>query len=675
MTSTAVAINDPDPSPAKLRPVQVVPAEAPPVFSSDAAGVDRLQRGDAASLLAEVAAHPQAETPIVVGVFGPAGSGKTQFLRQITARLAPLSGAPDVGTPSPTAVEIVTVTVDAGAGREPIAALTSGVLAALGIRHPGLAEDAIYAASDPREAARLAEERVDALRRTLDAERQGLDDLAARRARLAETVLFDAAGSRVDTYARGHRARIEARLRAFGLPTSDAMQTYKQLVRETAEASGPASRTRMMLRSLWGFVGQGKLLAIAILLVVVGVAASFGAANQDTLAGWLASSGDRFAALTDWERSHLAWLQPLSQAAFVLAGLALLALVVRAIRFLGPILRGATLLKGDLEGRRRDLDGLLAHQTRRVDALAAEVEAAARNAEATGRRVEARRGSGISVHSAALAGELFGAGETTDEAATAFFGALSSAMERHRGPREADPEKDAVSSPDRIVVAVDHLDRLPGPAAAAFLQTAHRLLARPNFVTMLAMERGQIASALAEDDPALASSRLDRVVQLSYDLGADCQSPASLVDLMLEPPKRPVPAAATADATRAALDRPLQPGEIELLKRLSAFAGATPRAIKRFVNTYRVARADPRAVQASPAALACLAWALALDGTSAGSELAFVEQDVAQGRLGVDDTSDLGRAFAVAQATVGQPIGVADARRGMSIARSFGRRG
>ncbi len=673
MTSTAVAITDPDPTTAKPRPLQVVSAEALPVFSSDASGTDRLHRGEAASLLAEVAAHPQAETPVVLGVFGPAGSGKTQFVRQITERLAPLSGPDDAGTRSPAATEIVTVTVDAVAGRDPSAALTSGVLAALGARHPGFAEDAIYAASDPREAARLAAERVDALRRTLDAERQGLDDLAARRARLAETVLFDAAGSRVDAYARSHRAPIEARLRAFGLPTSDAMQTFKQLVRETAEASGPASRTRMMLRSLWGFEGQGRLLAIAIASIAVGVAASFGAANQDTLAGWLASSGDRFAALTDWERSHLAWLHPLSQAAFVLAGLALLALVVRAIRFLGPILRGATLLKGDLEGRRRDLDGLLAHQTRRVDALAAEVEAAARNAEATERRVVARRSTGISDHSAALANELFGAGKSRDDAAEAFFGALSAAMERHRRPREHGDEPGPIGVPDRIVVAIDHLDRLPGPAAVAFLSAAHRLLARPNIVTIVALERGQIASALAEDDPALASSRLDRVVQLSYDLGAELRSPASLVELMLEPVKAPV--LATDNAARAALDRPLQPFEIELLRGLSVFAGATPRAIKRFVNTYRVARSDPRVVQATPAALACLAWALALDGTSAGSELAFVEQESGQGRLGVDETSDLGRAFAVAQAAAGQQIGTADARRGLSVARSFGRRG
>ena len=673
MTSTAVAITDPDPQSAKLRPVQVVTVEALPVISSDAAGVDRLQRGGAASLLAEVAAHQQAETPLVLGVFGPAGSGKTQFLRQITECLAALSGAADAGTQSSSAFEIVSLTVDAAAGRDPTSALTSGVLAALGAHHPGLAEDAIYAASDPREAARLAEARVDALRRSLDAERQGLDDLAARRARLAETVLFDAAGSRVDTYARGHRGRIEARLRAFGLPTSDAMQTYKQLVRETAEASGPAIRTRMMLRSLWGFEGQGKLLATAIILAVVGVVTGLGAANQDTLSGWLASSGDRFAALTDWERSHLAWLQPLSQAAFVLAALALLALVVRAIRFLGPILRGATLLKGDLDGRRRDLDGLLAHQTRRVDTLAAEVEAAARNAEATERRVQTHRGAGISDHSAALASELFGAGKTTDDAAAAFFGALSSAMGRHRRPGEAHDEQHPAGGPDRIVVAIDYLDRLPGPAAAAFLNTAYRLLARPNIVTILAMERGQIASALAEDDPALASSRLDRVVQLSYDLGADFQSPASLVDVMLEPEKALVPT--TADAVRAALDRPLQPYEIKLLRGLSAFAGTTPRAIKRFVNTYRVARADPRLAQGSQAALACLAWALALDGTSAGSELAFVEQEFGQGRLGVDATSDLGRAFAVVQAAIDQQIGAADARRGLCVARSFGRRG
>ena len=673
MTSTAVAITEPDPLPAKPRSVQVVPAQVLPVFLSDAAGTDRLHRGDAASLLAEVAAHPQAETPVVIGVFGPAGSGKTQFLRQITERLDALSGVNAVATPSPSTIEIATLTVDAAAGQDPIAALTSGILAALAARHPGLAEDAIYAASDPREAARLAEERVDALRRTLDAERQGLDDLAGRRARLAETVLFDAAGSRVDTYARGHRARIEARLRAFGLPTSDAMQTYKQLVRETAEASGPASHTRMMLRSLWSFEGQGKLLATAIGLVVLGVAAGFGAANQETLSGWLASSGDRFAALTDWERAHLAWLQPLSQAAFVLAGLALLALVVRAIRFLGPILRGATLLKGDLDGRRRDLDGLLAHQTRRVDALADEVEAAARNAEATERRMQTRRGAGISDHSAALASELFGGGKATEDAATAFFAALSSAMERHHAPNEADRAQHSSSVPDRIVVAIDHLDRLPAPAAAAFLNTTHRLLARPNIVTILAMERGQIASALAEDDPALASSRLDRVVQLSYDLGAEHQSPASLVDRMLEPAEGP--AAATADGARAALDRPLQPFEKELLRRLSTYAGATPRAIKRFVNTYRVARADARLAQASQAALACLAWALALDGTSAGSELAFVEHETAQGRLGVDASSELGRAFAIAQAAVGQTISAADARRGMSVARSFSRRG
>ena len=668
MTSTAIAMTDPDPDAAKLRPLQVVPAEALPVFSSDASGVDRYQRGDAASLLAEVAAHRQTETPVVIGVFGPAGSGKTQFLRQITDRLAALSGAAGGGAATRFAADIVTLTVDAAAGRDPASALAAGVLAALGDGHPSLAEDAVTAASDPREAARLAEERVDALRRTLDAERQGLDDLAARRARLAETVLFDAAGSRVDTYARGHRARIESRLRAFGLPTSDALQTYKQLVRETAEAPGPASRTRTMLRTLWGFAGQGKLLASAIVLVVLGVVAGFGAANQDTLSGWLASSGDRFAAVTEWERAHLAWLQPLSQAAFVLAGLALLALVVRAVRFLGPILRGATLLKGDLEGRRRDLDGLLAHQTRRVDGLAAEVEAAARNAEATEKRVEARRGAGISDHGAALASELFGAGKAPDAAASAFFDALSSAMERHRTQAGS-----GAGVPDRVVVAIDHLDRLPGPAAAAYFDAAHRLLARPNLVTVLAMERSQIASALAESDPALASARLDRVVQLSYDLGTETPNPANLVDFLLEP--RDTVPIATVDAGRSALDRPLLRFEIEALRGLSRFAGSTPRAIKRFVNTYRVARADPRLAKGTPAALACLAWALALNGTSAGSELPFVENDLAQGRLAVDENSELGHAFAVAQATMGQPIGVADASLGLAVARSFSRRG
>ncbi len=667
MTSTAIA--DQAPSPVVLRSTQAGPAEALPVFSSDATGMDRLQRSAAASLLSEVAAHRQTETPVVIGVFGPAGSGKTQFIRQITDTLAALSGVAGAGTRSRFVADIVTLTVDAADGRDAASALAAEVLAALGAGHPVLAEDAVHAASDPREAARHAEGRVDALRRTLDAERQGLDDLAARQARLAETVLFDAAGSRVDTYARGQRARIEARLRAFGLPTSDAMQTYKQLVRETAEASGPALRTRMILRSLWGFAGQGKLLASAIILLVLGVVAGLGAANQDTVSGWLASSGDRFAAVTDWERAHLDWLKPLGQAAFALAGLALLTLVVRAMRFLGPVLRGAALLKGDLEGRRRDLDGLLAHQTRRVDGLAAEVETAARNAEAMEKRVETRRTAGISDHGLALAGELFGTGKSPYAAASAFVGALSSAMERRRMHTGTEP----AGVPDRIVVGIDHLDRLSGPAAVAYLDTAHRLLARPHFVTLLAMERSQIASALAEADPALASARLDRIVQLSYDLSAEVANPAKLVGLMLEPQDDgPV---ATRNDGPSALDRPLQAVELEVLKDLSRFAGSTPRAIKRFVNTYRVARADSRLATGSTAALACLAWGLALDGTSAGSELSFVEQDIGQGRLAVDESSELGRALTVVREALGQPIDPADAGRGLAVARSFSRRG
>ena len=74
--------------------------------------------------------------------------------------------------------------------------------------------------------------------------------------------------------------------------------------------------------------------------------------------------------------------------------------------------------------------------------------------------------------------------------AARFFAALSEGMA-------------AEGAPERIVVAVDGFDRLPPPEAAALLAAAHRLLGRPGFVTLLALERATIASARGAFDPAL----------------------------------------------------------------------------------------------------------------------------------------------------------------------------
>ena len=71
--------------------------------------------------------------------------------------------------------------------------------------------------------------------------------------------------------------------------------------------------------------------------------------------------------------------------AFGLAVLAIVANVWRAFAFVAPIFKGVRLLDGDLDTRRRDLDSLYAHQTKRVDMLDADVE------RLTGESAEAER--------------------------------------------------------------------------------------------------------------------------------------------------------------------------------------------------------------------------------------------------------------------------------------------
>ena len=665
MTSTATASLQPPPPGSAPRQARGA-ADALPVLPAEIEAADGVEPRGTAAVLTEAALHRRAATPLAIGIFGPAGSGKSRFIADMldtATRLA--EGARNRAAAGPFVADVVVARVSPMPGREPAASLVGGLLDALGAGHAAFAEDAVHAGGDPREAERLAGERVNALRRKLDGERQALDDVTARRARLTESVLFDGAGSRVDAFARANRARIEGRLRAFGLPASDPIRSFKELVRDAAEPGGPRSRLGLTLGAIWRFKGQGSLIAVAVLLAALGWAAGSWADDPATVSAWLSGFGDHFTTVTDWARGHLDLLQPVSRIALALAVLALLAVLVRAARFLGPVYRGIALLKGDLGARRRDLDGLLAHQTRRVDALATDVETAGRGAEAAQRRAEGHRGAGLSDHGAALAADLFGLVRSPAEAAERFFATLSAGISVGR--------EDA---PQRIVVAVDGLDGLAPAELAGFLATAHRLLARPGFVWVAGLERDAAAAALGEFDPAAAAARLDRMVQISYDLGAVTPEAGPLAQRLLVQGPAETRGARTADPARSSLDRPFEPFEAEVVGRLAPFTGGMPRAVERFVQGYRVARADPRLDGAPPASFAMLALGLALDGTGGGSELSTLDHDLGRGRSPADPASDVGRAFAAAASALPQGLaGGDDLRRGLAVARSYGRRG
>ncbi len=198
---------------------------------------------------------------------------------------------------------IVVARVDAGAGADPATAVASGVYAALqsaGGQTAAFAEDAAAAGADPVDAARSASERLIDLRRRLDSERRTLGDLSGRRARLAETVLYQSAGSRIDSWARTNRSRVEGRLRAFGFEAGDPVATYKDLVRDVAENRGVFGRISAFAHAMWGFRGQAKLLVLAAIFFLLAWALGLAQGSQSMWSGWLGGQGEMGAKTAEW---------------------------------------------------------------------------------------------------------------------------------------------------------------------------------------------------------------------------------------------------------------------------------------------------------------------------------------------------------------------------------------
>ena len=135
-----------------------------------------------------------------------------------------------------------------------------------------------------------------------------------------------------------------------------------------------------------------------------------------------------------WAEAHIGWLRIChKQIAFAGAALAVVANLWRGVRFLRPLFRGAGLFEAEVANRRRDLDGLYAHQLRRVDALAADVELIGRRAAEADRRAASTGAARLDRHSEPSPFETL----TVKTQAERFFAALGAAIQR--GWRGGDP--------------------------------------------------------------------------------------------------------------------------------------------------------------------------------------------------------------------------------------------
>ena len=611
------------------------------------------------NLLAEFIAHAGTQTPCTIGLLGGAGSGKSFALSRLLARVGRITGAAARGGDGPFLARIAIHRIEAASLEgDATTALAAALHEQLAATVPDLSREAAHAVQDPQLVARDAAERHDAAQRRLDGERRGLDELDGRRARLAETILYETPGSQVDAYARANRARIENALTGFGIG-GDQIRSYKDLVRALAEAGGPGGRTSLAARAFWSFKGQFRLLVTAVILVALGVALGLVIEDRSSWLTWLRSLSDSMLPVAAWMETHVPWLSVLQKLAFAGAALAVLVNVWRGLRFLQPVFRGYSLLGGDLASRRRDLDAGFAHQTRRVDVLTAEAEAAAKRA------ADAERRAGSSgAHSAPSEPAPFDTAGGWTRARD-----YVAAVDRQIDGARAAPAGTSSALPQRIVVALDDLEAVSPARAKEILDAGSRLTgAARNYILVAALD----PRAAGETDEARRA--LDKWIGVPFRVTEDGE-PGGYGDMVRAVLGHATPAKAEApvDATKSLLDQPVPGGEIDLLSALGPVAGGSPRAVKRFATLFRIARLA-NGVEPAP-----LALMLALDAGGTSDEIVALR--AALSRADAGGTLDLGSIsprLRQVEATVPGFRGAISrnaASRAAAIARTFSLRG
>lgn len=558
-------------------------APLPALFSGDhAPAADALGIDATLAEVAELIVHKKTRGPLCIGLVGGPGSGKTFALTRLVAQVGALAtAARQTAGPFEPALHIERIDAATLEG-EPALALAARLHAGLRQAFPELAREIEAVARDPHVALREANDKLDEARRRLDVERRALDEAGSRRARLVETVLYESAGSQVDSYARANRAAIEGRLSGFGL-RGDLLRTYKDLVREAGATGG---RARLAVGALWGYKGQLKLIVLAALLILAGIGLGMAVETRATWLDSLRGAGKFGVATADWLDAHIGLFSLFKTAAYGLAGVMILANLARAFGFLRPIWRGTDLLAADLDERRRALDSLYAHQTKRVDALDSDVE------RLTTAVAEAERRAGRDGTTLLSEPSPF---EAPGEAARAeaIFANLARLMRSGQ-----------IRAPKRVLLAIDHLDALAPARAAALLDALHRL-GGDGLVTALGVDPTRLQAA--------GRDHLERWIQVPVrvDVGALADGHATLVRqaLGLGGTLRVTP---TVDAARSGLDAPISDDEAELLAGLASLAGTTPRRLRRFASLYQLARIGE---DRSPALLAFM-LALMLGGSA-----------------------------------------------------------
>jgi hypothetical protein len=642
------------PPPSSLPPSASLAAPHQVIFYADAADrADLLNIGEAIEPLAELCLVDEAQTPFLAGIVGPTGSGKSFALHRLLETIENLAAAAGKARETPYSSRVVVIPIDAaGVAGDPAVAIASAAFAALerdrnGFSYAALADEAAHAGADPQRAAAAAAERHDEISKRLDAERTARDEVEARRARLADSLLYKTPGSPVAVFIRANRASIETRLRRFDLAVGDPADNYRDLVRDL-DSAGAVARGGVVLRSIWAYRSQARWLATGLAAFVLAFAVEHlrGAATAD----WLRSLGAALAPTADWLKGHDDLLVTARQVLTVVGVLALAFIVWRAFAFAALLFRGVRLLDQDVRERQRELDASAARLNQRVASLTAEAEAAAKHAQATARR------AGGAKPFARAPGPAFARGaEAPAKAARSFFVELGRLM--------SGTAPTAIPAPQRLIFAFDNLDALAPADALRLIEAANTMLG-PGCLGLIACDPAILASADGADAARRRSEKLFQLVVNAETLGL---GDAGRFAARLIGSNAVVSPVSRVDAEKSPLLEPLSQAEAALLTAVAPLAGGGPRGVKRFLNAYRIAR-----LAKAPRPAIALMLAVRLGGDRAA--VSAMEAALASAAADLPDPSAppaLAEAAKAARAANERPLSLLDARAAWDVARRY----
>jgi hypothetical protein len=630
------------------------PGPSDPVLFADAPDApDLLGAAAAVQPLAELCLAANAQTPFLVGILGPRGAGKSFALRRLVGVIERLAAAAGKSGESPLLSRVVIAEIDAaGLSGDPASALAAAAFVALerdsaGGSYAALADEAAHAATDPRRAAVSAAERHDEVTARLEAERSARDEVEAKRARLPELLLFETPGSRVDAFIRSRRSAIDSRLRRFGMADGDSASNYRDLVRDLS-SRGAASQAGLVLRAIWAFAGQLRLLTLALIAFLLAFA--FNWLRGPSADAAVQNLGETIAPVASWIGKHGEWLEWAVEAMIAIGLIALFVNIWRALSFSTLLYRGLRLLDSDVRDRRRELDAIAARLDRRVAALSLEAEAAAKRAETMAKR--AGGGAIARAPGPAFLMSLESPAKTSRE----FFAELARLMSA--------PDSKSMPTPRRVIFAIDNLEASAPGEAARLIETASALFG-PGCVGLIACDPQAIAPAA--NGAASPRAWEQNLFQISFDAGTILEAdPARLAARMMST-STSLTSLAEIDASGCAVAEPLSSAEVAVLSAMAPLTGGSPRAVKRFYNAYRLAR-----IAQAPRPLIALSLA-ALQ--SPNPEFAGRVREAvlaADGAFaGPSGPATLVAATQAALAAHGGPITTADARSAWNAARRY----